>query len=181
MGTVPTTTDIGELTPRLGWRAGVDEDGLSWVGLFRLGADDEVLLQRHPVEDPANAVRVLANLLDDAVFYKDDPDEPAAAVDPIPAEVLAALGQPLYTARLDLQAGDVLNPTEGPKWQIWHAVDEDTWCDVTEVVSCAKRDACEVWRAVGDCVVLVSSAYADGYAHLALDDSVTVRIPAATA
>lgn len=87
-----------------------------------------------------------------------------------------------YTAPLTFPAAVMEVPEHGPKWQLLDAKDEETWHDLTEVVDCA-NPACEVkaeWVGEGepDCVVLVSAAYADGFAHTDVEDLVSVRIPA---
>ncbi len=89
---------------------------------------------------------------------------------------------PRYTAPLTLPAAVMDVPEHGPKWQVLDAKDEETWHDLTEVVDCANPQ-CEVrteWQGDGepDCVVLVSAAYADGFAHWDVEDLVSVRIPA---
>lgn len=161
----------------IGWLAGVT-DGVPWIGLCRMvGADVEAEQLRCIVEDDA-PLQALMYAIDDALMYVGDPEDPATAIDPIPAEVLAVLGQPLYTAPLQLEAEVVGAPTGGPCWQIIDASDESTWHDLTAVTRCEKP-GCEVRRDyINGCTVLVSAAYRDGYAHVASDEIVSVRIPA---
>ena len=103
------------------------------------------------------------------------------------AEILAVIVRAAvaerYTAPLTLPAAVLEVPEQGTRWQVLDAKDETTWHDLTEVVDCANPH-CDVraeWQGDGepDCVVLVSTAYADGFAHWDVEDLVSVRIPAA--
>lgn len=95
--------------------------------------------------------------------------------------LIAVSAELRYTAPLTLPAECVDVPNEGPKWQILDARDERGWHDVVEVVECADP-GCTVLAGRGNrdevCVVLVGSAWADGFAHYPSFATVDVRIPA---
>lgn len=78
-----------------------------------------------------------------------------------------------YTAGVWLHPDQITPPPEGPRWQVRDARDEVSWHDITEVAPCGA-----VAHDIENCVVLISSAWADGYAHIDVDGTVEVRIPA---
>lgn len=88
-------------------------------------------------------------------------------------------GQRAYTAPVTLPAGSLVVPAQGPPWQVLDARDETTWHDLTEIVGCADPGCTvELTHETDECIVLVSAAWSDGFAHLACDEYVSVRIPA---
>lgn len=97
------------------------------------------------------------------------------------AAVDAAALAPRYTRRLAMRADQieaVYVDELAPGWQVLDARDETTWHDVLGVADC-EDDACRIRDIIGiTCVVLLSTAYTDGAAHLESDEHVQVRIPA---
>lgn len=122
----------------------------------------------------------LASALIMLLQYASDADEPEPTILPLSGAVLAALGQPLYTAPVGLYADLVEAPAGGPYWQVRNARTEEGWHDVTAVAEC-EQAGCEVRRHNGGCTVLVSDAYADGLAHWSPNVTLPVRIPAGDA
>lgn len=119
---------------------------------------------------------VLTELLDDIQQSRG-----VAEILPPSPEVIAALWNSnlpvAYTAPLDLRADQIDVPVDGPAWQVLDARDEETWRDVTNVVECEEEHPDE--DDIDECVVLVSDAYIEGDAHLPVDATVRVRVPAA--
>jgi hypothetical protein len=94
--------------------------------------------------------------------------------------IVEEASRPAYTAPLTLPVFAVARAYEVPQtvpWQVRDGKDETTWHDLTDVTGC-DRQGCEV-RRVGPCVVLVSAAWGDGFAHMDDEGYVEVRIPAA--
>lgn len=88
-------------------------------------------------------------------------------------------GQRLYTAPLTLPVFAVARAYEVPQttpWQIRDGKNETTWHDLADVTDC-ELQGCEV-RKAGPCVVLVSTAWSDGFAHMDDEGYVEVRSPA---
>lgn len=146
----------------------------------RDGAETRVL-ETYVVDAYPHPLGTLSDALDDLDRFASDGDEPEPTILPLGAEVFVALGQPLYTAPIELHADQVDAPS-GVKWQILDASDESTWRDVDAVVECEDTN-CEFQADEDDedapgCTVLVSQAWTDGFAHCPNDRMVSVRIPA---
>ncbi|GAA2327376.1 hypothetical protein [Dactylosporangium salmoneum] len=92
-------------------------------------------------------------------------------------------GAGCYTTRLTLCADSIERAYTdtgnlAPGWQILDARDEISWHDITGVAECEDK-TCEVSdEPGGPCVVIVSAAWGDGFAHLRHDALLQVRIPA---
>ena len=128
-----------------------------------------------------HVLQTLSSAIDVMLEYALADDEPEAEVQLLSGAVLAALGQPLYTAPLDLRVDVIDAPTGGPYWQILDASDDRTWRDVTAVVDCEDIN-CEYGQDESDgapgCTVLVSEAYVHGFTHWPSNEFLSVRIPA---
>jgi hypothetical protein len=93
----------------------------------------------------------------------------AAAVDLIGRARAHGDGQPRYTGPLTLHVDQV-----DVGWLLLNASNEQTWHPVTAVLDC-EEDSHDDGEG---CVVLVSTAYRAGEAHMNTDATVDVRIPA---
>lgn len=97
------------------------------------------------------------------------------------AAVDAAALMPRYTGAIAMRADQVEQTYVdelAPGWQVLDARDELTWHDILGVADC-EDDTCRIRDIIGvTCVVLLSHAWGDGFAHLVSDETVQVRIPA---
>lgn len=95
---------------------------------------------------------------------------------------LEARAQP-YTDTLTLHADDLDVPPAGPRWQVTDAKDETTWHDLDAIAECELGEACPIAASLPsdvECIVLVGTAWADGFAHTPADAMIDVRIPVVT-
>ena len=151
------------------------------LAVVRRDGDTVIALETFPFADYAHPLGALAEALDLVDFAISDDDEPEPAILPLGADIFVALGQPLYTAPLSLRA-DQLDAPVGAYWQVRDASDETSWHDLLAVVECEDLN-CEYGADEDDedapgCTVLVSQAWAAGFAHMPVAEMVSVRIPA---
>jgi hypothetical protein len=100
-------------------------------------------------------------------------------------QIIAAVrsaSTPRYTDRLTLHADDLDVPVDGPRWQVLDAKDQQTWHDLDAITECELGEQCPIAASLPsdvECIVLIGTAWGDGFAHTPADAMIDVRIPAA--